>query len=59
MRVAWNLLLVIAGSVLVVYGVRSATTRPRPHNLGGMVLSAVGLALVIGGLAAATRLWGR
>jgi len=59
MRLAWNLLLVIAGSVLAVYGVRLATMRPRPQNLGGMVLSAGGLALVVTALAAVARTWGR
>jgi len=59
MHFAGNLLLVIAGSILAVYGVRLATLRPRPQNLAGMVLSMGGLFVAVTALAALARAWGR
>jgi hypothetical protein len=53
MKVALHLLLAALGAVLAARGVSLATTRPRPHNILGMVLAAGGLALVAGSLATA------
>jgi hypothetical protein len=43
--------LVLVGVVLAVSGVRLATERPRPANLGGMLLAPAGLLLALLGAA--------
>jgi hypothetical protein len=55
MKAMAHLLLALVGVALTARGVRLATTRPRPHNLLGMVLATVGMALALGSLA--TGIW--
>lgn len=55
MKALGHLLLAALGILLTVRGVRLATTRPRPHNLLGMVLATVGMCLALGSLA--TGIW--
>ena len=59
MKVALYLLAAAAGVALGVHGIRLATTRGRPHNLGGMVLATVGVGLALSSLAAAAWWLGR
>lgn len=59
MRIVWNLVVAVLGALLAVQGVRLATSRPRPHNLLGMVLAAVGAALALGALSAGIWRLGR
>jgi len=53
MRVFGELLLSGLGVLLAAKGVTVSTTRPRPLNLAGMVLAAVGLGLALSALSAA------
>jgi hypothetical protein len=48
-----------AGIAALLRGVRVATTRPRPRDLGGMLLAALGMALALGMLSAASAALGR
>jgi hypothetical protein len=47
------------GFALVARGLRIALSRPRPRDLGGMILAAAGLALAVAMLTAASGVLGR
>jgi hypothetical protein len=47
------------GVALVARGLRIALSRPRPRDLGGMILAAAGLALAVTMLTAASGVLGR
>ena len=59
MKPAAHLLLAALGALLVLRGVGLASRRPRPQNLVGMALAAVGLALALGSLTTAVWWMGR
>jgi hypothetical protein len=59
MKAAAHLLLAALGAIVALRGVQLATSRPRPQNLFGMVLAAVGVALTVSSLATAAWWLGR
>lgn len=48
---ALSILLIAGGAALAAWGTRLALTRPRPANLGGMLLAPLGLLVAYGGVA--------
>jgi hypothetical protein len=59
MKLLLSVLAAAAGAGMCVFGVKLATSRPRPTSLGGMVLAAAGMALALSSIAAAAWLTGR
>jgi hypothetical protein len=59
MRTALELAAAAVAIAAVVRGVRLATSRPRPLDLGGMLLATAGLALAVTMITAASAALGR